>query len=208
MSDKEINVVVWSGGLDSTLVLDQLCSSSNTIKQCIWAFTVNWGMLDDLKVKKEREVRKKYLSYAKKRGYNIAHQTITVKANMGVDHLGCAQGLAWFSYVIPYLPKNSILYLGYHATDEFWEYDTEFDNYVKAAAAISNRKITLSYPLKYMSKCSILEEFKLRKIPLSCVWTCEHPKKRSNKIVSCGKCNPCISLRSAVYESKLRKEQS
>jgi len=29
-----INVVVWSGGLDSTLVLDQLCSSNRS--KCIF----------------------------------------------------------------------------------------------------------------------------------------------------------------------------
>lgn len=204
MSDKEINVVVWSGGLDSTLVLDRLCSSD--INNCIWAYTINWDMLNDLKVKKEKEARRNYLRYAKKKGYRIAHRTITVKANMGAPDLGLAQGLAWFSYVIPYLPKNVLLYLGYHGADEFWEWAAGFDNYVKAAAAISDRKITLRYPLQYMSKTDILEKFKSRKIPMSCAWTCERPKKRSDRIVSCGRCTPCINLRTAVYESMLRKK--
>lgn len=202
----EIHVVVWSGGMDSTLVLDRVCSANSD--RCIWAFTINWDMLCDLKVKKEKEARRNYLSYAKKKGYNIAHRTITVTANCGAPDLGLAQCLAWFSYVIPYLPKKSKLYLGYHNADDFWEQAfCSASKYVSAAAAIGNRKITLKYPLSFMSKCEILEEFKSRRIPLSCFWTCENPKRRGKKIVSCGKCIPCIKLKTAKYESKLRKRR-
>ena len=201
---KPIHVVVWSGGMDSTLVLDQVCSANPN--RCIWAHTINWDMLNELKVKKEKEARKNYLSYAKKKGYDIAHRTITVKANMGAADLGLAQCLAWFSYIIPYLPKKSKLYLGYHSGDDFWKKANGVSDYVRAAAEIGDRKIELNYPLQYMGKCDILEEFRARKIPSSCFWTCEDPKRRSKKIVSCGKCRPCIKLKTAKYESKLRKK--
>jgi len=200
---KPVDIVVWSGGLDSTLVLDQLCSSNPS--KCIWAFSIDWDVLDNLKTKKEKEVRKNYLRYAKKKGYDIVHRTICVKANMGTKHLGHAQALAWASYVTPYLPKNSNLYLGYHTGDEFWECASWFGKYVEYASKIGERKITLKYPLKYMSKYRILEEIKSRRIPASCVWTCEQPRKRRGKIVSCGKCTPCINLRTAKYEYNLRK---
>lgn len=201
--DKAIHVVVWSGGMDSTLVLDRVCSANPD--RCIWAHTINWDMLNGLKVKKEKEARKNYLSCAKKKNYNIAHRMITVTANMGAEALGPAQALAWFSHVIAYLPENSILYLGYHSGDEFWEYALLFEKFIDTAAKISGRKIKLCYPLQYMGKCDILEEFRSRKIPLSCFWTCEKPKRRGNKIFSCGKCTPCINLKTAKYESRLRK---
>jgi len=201
--DKEINVVVWSGGMDSTLVLDKVCSSNPD--KYIWAYTINWNMLNDLKVKKEKEARKNYLSYAKKKGYDIAHRTITVKANMGAPDLGQAQCLAWFSYIIPYLPERSRLYLGYHSGDNFWKRVDEVDNYVRAATVIGNREVVLEYPLQFMSKCAVLEEFRSRRIPESCFWTCENPTKNLCT-PSCGKCFPCISLKTAKYESKLRKK--
>lgn len=199
-----IHVVIWSGGMDSTLVLDQVCADNPS--RCIWAYTVNWDMLNDLKVKKEKEVRRNYLSYAAKKGYHIAHRTIRVTANMGAEDLGFAQGLAWFSYITPYLPKNSILYFGYHSGDATSaECAPLFEKLIKTVAKISTRKIRLSFPLQFKGKCGILEEFKSRQIPLSCFWTCEDPKRRSGKIVRCGKCTPCIKLKAAVYESKLRK---
>ena len=202
-TDKAIHVVVWSGGMDSTLVLDQVCSANPN--RCIWAHTINWDMINDLKVKKEKEARRNYLNYAKKKGYDIAYRTISVKANMGAPDLGLAQCLAWFSYVIPYLPKKSKLYLGYHSTDDFWKKANEVSDHVRAAAAIGDREVTLVYPLQYMSKCDILEEFRARRIPPSCFWTCEDPKRRNKKIVSCGKCTPCIKLKTAKYESNLLK---
>jgi len=200
---RKINVVIWSGGMDSTLVLDKVCSDNPG--KCIWAHTINWDMLNELKVKKEKEVRRNYLRYAKEKGYNIAYRTITVTANMGAPDIEPAQALAWFSYVIPYLPKNSIVHTGYHSADRFWEYASVFNDYVKAAAVISGRGIELSYPLQYMGKCDILEEYRSRRIPMSCFWTCENPGRSNKKIVSCGKCTPCIRLKTAKYESKLQK---
>jgi len=204
--NKAIHVVVWSGGMDSTLVLDRVCSAN--MDRCIWAHTIIWDMLNDLKVEKEKEARRNYLSWAKKKGYDIAHRTIKVTADMGAPGLGLAQCLAWFSYVIPYLPENSILYLGYHSGDDFWTKADDVSDYVDAAAKIGNRKIELAYPLQFTSKCNILEEFKSRKIPMSCFWTCENPKRRNGKIVSCGKCTPCIKLKTAKYESELWRKLS
>lgn len=200
---KAIHIVVWSGGMDSTLVLDKVCSAN--IDRCIWAHSINWDMLNELKVRKEKEARKNYLRYAKEKGYNIAHRTITVTANMGAEDLGPAQALAWFSYMIPYLPKNSILHLGYHSVDGFWEHVLLFEKYIKTAAKVSGRKIKLSYPLQYMNKCSILEEFKSRRIPMSCFWTCENPNQNLSTGGRCGRCTPCIKLKTAKYESKLRR---
>ena len=174
--DRLVHVVIWSGGMDSTLVLDQV--SSVNPDRCIWAFTINWDMLNELKVKKEKEARKNYLRYAKQKNYRIAHRTITVTADMGAPDFGYAQGLAWFSYMTPYLPKNSIVYLGYHSADEFWKCTSLFEKFIKTAAKIGDRKIQLRYLLQYRSKYEILEEFKSRKIPLSCFWTCENPKRR------------------------------
>lgn len=105
---KAINVVIWSGGLDSTLVLDRLCSPNTEL----------------------------------------------------------------------------------------------FDKFIESAAEIGGRKIKLNFPLRYVSKCDILKEFKSRRIPMDCFWTCENP---TNLCRPCGRCNPCINLKTAKYEIKLRR---
>lgn len=201
---KPIHVVIWSGGMDSTLVLDQVCATNP--EKCIWAFTINWDALNGLKVKKEKEARYHFNRRVILNNYDIAHRTITVTADMGATNTRYAQGLAWFSYMIPYLPKDSIVYFGYHSGDETTaECGPLFEKLIKTAAKISDRKIQLRYPLQYKSKREILDEFISRKIPMTCFWTCENPRRRSGKIITCGRCNPCISLKTAKYERKLRK---
>ena len=171
----QVDIVIWSGGYDSTLVLNTLCSENP--KKSIWAYSIEWDMIDDLKTKKEKEARKNYLSYAKSKGYTLSHRTICIKADMGVEHHGYAQGLAWLSFGIPYLPENVKLYFGYYNDDAFWRYRMGILTYVNAAAKISNRTIALEYPLQYMSKCDILRELEEQGVPQSCVWTCENPNK-------------------------------
>lgn len=49
---------------------------------------------------------------------------------------------------------------------------------------------------------------------MSCVWTCEASIRRNKKgyfylqpgqrIIKCGKCEPCVTLKLAKYEAKLR----
>lgn len=43
-----IDIVVWSGGLDSTLVLDSLCRDG----KAVWAFSIIWDQINELKTKR------------------------------------------------------------------------------------------------------------------------------------------------------------
>jgi 7-cyano-7-deazaguanine synthase in queuosine biosynthesis len=197
------DIVVWSGGMDSTLVLDKLCSSGKSI----WAFSVVWDLLDELKTEQEKKARKNYLEYAKGKGYNISYYEINITANMGAEHLGLPQLLGWCSFLIPYLPKESNLYFGYHDGDEFWEFALATRYFMDWATYIGERKVKLEYPLKNMRKYQILEEFRKRGIPFDCGWTCETPVLRRKKIFKCGKCGPCIALKLAECEAKLRNRE-
>ena len=191
---KPIDIVVWSGGLDSTLVLDRLCSSGKEV----WAFSVIWDMIDGLKTKQERIARKNYLKFAKEKGYIISYREVFIRANMGADHLGCAQALAWLSFLTSYLPEKSNLYFGYHKGDEFWGSISFLKHFIKYVCILGERKVKVLYPLQYLRKHNILREIKECRIPLSCVWTCEHPISRRGKVICCGKCGPCITLRTAT----------
>lgn len=201
MSKPKVNIVAWSGGLDSTLILDRLCSS----KKSVWAFSVNWSPINKLQTKQQQVVRKNYLNYAKKKGYKIHYRQVYIRADMGVIHQGLPQALAWFCFLATYLPESSTLHFGYHRGDDFWGHSLSFKYLMEWATYIGDRKVKLEFPLQFMSKYEILAEVKERNIPTSCVWTCERPTQIGKRIVSCGKCTPCLNLKLASYESRLRK---
>lgn len=198
-----IHIVIWSGGYDSTLILDRLCASRD---KTVWAFSLEWNMINDRKTHQEKKVRKRYKKYAKKKGYKFYHRTIKVGADMGAPTHGLPQALAWFCFVLPYLPQESKVYLGYHRGDDFWRYHDHVGAFFREGQLIGKRNASIEYPLELDSKWEIVEDCRKRGIPSSCIWTCENPKKKNKKIVSCGKCNPCINLKLAGYEQDLRSK--
>jgi len=198
-----VDLVIWSGGYDSTLILDRLCSSH---EKTVWAFSLVWDMVNELKIKQEEKARSRYLKYAKKKGYEFCHNTIKVGSNMGAPSEGLPQALAWLCYVLPYLPQESRLYFGYHRGDDFWRYRHQAEQIIKQACTLGDRSTELMYPLELQSKCEIVEECGERGIPDSCMWACECPVKKGKKILPCGTCQPCITLKLARYEKVLRRD--
>lgn len=204
MTDNPVHVVIWSGGLDSTLILDRLCSSGD---KNVWAFSINWHMINELKRKKEKEVRKNYIKYAKQQGYEFCHEEINVNASFGASSSGLPQAMFWFSVVPVYLPQNSVVYYGYHRGDDFWHYSQKAKELIKLSEEIGERKIQLQFPLEYMEKGDIIQEYQSRGIPQNCFWSCEDPGVIMGTIIPCEKCEPCITYQTALYRNKLIKRK-
>ena len=199
-----VDIVIWSGGYDSTLILDRLCSGRD---KTVWAFAVDWDAVDELKRQQERIARTDYLDYAQKRGYVLHYREINVTANMQPLYKGLGQVIAWFGFTAPYLPENTNLHFGYHRGDDFWWYQRDAEQQMKSACMVGDRSVSFYYPLQFMHKFEIVDEFQNRGIPVSCSWTCEKPVSKHDKILPCGKCEPCTILKLAQYERDLRKDQ-
>lgn len=111
-----IDVVIWSGGYDSTLLLNRLCSSG---ENNVWAFSIDWDMIDDNKRVMEKRVRSRYKRLFESRGHHFSYRTIQVTSDMSSSAGNIPQALMWLGVVLPYLPSVSNLYFGYHRGDDF-----------------------------------------------------------------------------------------
>ena len=196
-----IDIVAWSGGYDSTLVLDRLCSAGD---KNVWAFALDWDMVNELKRKQENFSRINYKKYAESRGYSFCYNTITISADMSAANIGRPQAMAWLCFISPYLPQESTIHFGYHRGDDFWGSRSLADQLLQSAAVLGERKVMIQYPLELMRKYEIVTEFNQRGISSLCAWSCEDPVVRGKEVRPCGKCTPCISLKLAKYESNLR----
>lgn len=206
--EKERNkLVIWSGGLDSTTLLNDLAKNSSKDNP-ILALSFETHFLNKRKVVKEREVRKNYLRYAKKKGYYINSRLVRVTSDVDITSKGWPQQVFWMSFILPYVPDDYDVYFGYVQGDCIWLAMSNFYKIFDEFRYIGNRyNIQLQFPFAYEEKWEILKKYQEAKIPYNCFWTCENPRKRGSKIQICGKCDPCIHLHMAKEELKFRKQR-
>lgn len=202
---KRTKLVVWSGGLDSTLVLHNLAKESSEDNHVI-ALSFIPEFLSEEKIKMERESRKNYLRFAKDKGYHIIHHTIKISST--IFPIGYyPQQRYWFFNILPYIGNNHDVYFGYIQGDCIWPINQDFiDIFEKHKHITGDYDAELHFPLTYKNKWEVLKEFKEAKIPMDCFWTCETPEIEDNKIIACGTCNPCINLNVAKYTLKLNNK--
>jgi len=210
MSDRK-NLVVWSGGMDSTLVLNNLAKKS-TSDNPVLAVSFDVSMIHTLKLQQEKLARKEYLRYAKAKNYHIESSVIRISTtNLGIQSLGWPQQLAWFCFLLPYIPNECDVHYGYIQGDCCWLAVNEFYNMFKHFQYIGSRKETsLNFPLSFKTKREVLQEYKASGLLLRYSWTCEHPiQKGTDKVKPCGRCVPCVTLRMAKMElSYLKKHKA
>jgi len=195
-------IVVWSGGLDSTLLLNNLAKESSE-ENPVFAFSFKLHIIHDIKDKMEVRARKNYLKYAKQQGYHIEHNVITIDGP-GYPSETWAQQKSWLCFILPYMPNNCEINFGYIQSDSIWP---ALDNHLKILenfqylGGIGDSR--LSFPFTFKEKWEVLKEFQEEGIPENCFWTCEKPLKKP--ITPCGKCEPCIHLKMAKQELQYRK---
>jgi 7-cyano-7-deazaguanine synthase in queuosine biosynthesis len=194
MSHRE--VVIWSGGLDSTLALHKVASREAAHGgNPVVALTVEANpQLDERMLKAQFKAQQAYLSLAKKRGFKIKHLRVRITASENIINEHNAQTTLWFAMMMPYIVDGDVVHLGYIRKDDFWHYRAEFAAAFHAMCRLQHFKAKLVFDMEWNTKDQIVEELRHEKIPLQCTWTCESPLLRNRKIVPCERCSKCVDL--------------
>ncbi len=126
-------LVSWSGGLDSTLVVENLLKSESHLKKGnVRLITVIHPQLPSNP--ESSEARLKILNYWKEKYYDIPYIEVKTEIIRPLDSCahsiepgGLIHPLLWISYIYPYLNDNENLYFGYIRGDDFWHHLQEFN---------------------------------------------------------------------------------
>ena len=189
-----METVIWSGGADSTYILNELAKDSSK-KFPIRAISVvsKTTTKIDRQGVAERRARKKLLEIFKERGYHIQHEEVPILRRFfcgSVNH----QGFLWLLGAFPALPQRGTVSFGYVFEDSIWHAKHEFIEAFNALDRLRERgesNLKISFPLEWTEKESVLKSLKKEKL-LEHVWTCERP---TNNLHRCGKCNKCIEYK-------------
>lgn len=192
--------VVWSGGLDSTLILARLASEPKP-NRAVHAIVVDrHPQLDGTMMAAQRTARAAFLKLAKKRGwaFKVTRLSIGVSgpARIMADN---PQASLWLHLASLYVVTGDTLHFGYIRGDDFWHTGGEFKAAFQAMCAYKRAEATLSYPLEWSQKVDVVSGLRSLKVPPRCVWTCEEPLPgRGGKLGACGRCSKCKDLASAI----------
>jgi 7-cyano-7-deazaguanine synthase in queuosine biosynthesis len=190
--NKKISII-WSGGCDSTLVLDDVLWELHNRKdpRTVTAYSFKHWQISDDKMAKEETARAAYKHYALSKGYPLGYcHTIELPKLSYTVPGGCPQPALWISNIMPIIQNDSLLYAGYIKGDDFFTYDI-FKNWSLVFEGLSylyGKKIVPMFPRKYWTKTSIIKKLKERNI-LNLTWHCETPISTTG--AECGYCDPC-----------------
>lgn len=186
--DKD-HVVVWSGGCDSTLLLDMVSEKFGTYEKPIIAFSIYHHILDNKKLTKESEAREKFLSELKSRGLHIIHKTLEIKSDSSYKegYGGLPQAFLWALNILPYIKNGSNVYFGYIRNDDFWHMGQYFEEMVRAGSKLMGKEIKVHYPLEYHTKEHVIAELGVRKL-YDYVWWCEMSNEKGGRYNECVPC--------------------
>ncbi len=186
-------VVIWSGGMDSTLILHNLAKES-TEENPIYAYTISeLSNINSLQLEAQELAQNNYLKFAKEKGFYIIHLKIKVE-ELQVSY-PMDQTTAWACLIIPSIKPNDKIHFGYIRGDDFWHYKNAFENFIKYGSilkGISDEQLpSLVFDFEWKKKHEIIASYEGQNIPIDCFWTCDEVKENFK---SCGYCNKCKDI--------------
>lgn len=201
------NIVVWSGGADSTWVLHHYAGVSSEDYPVRALSIASHPYLSKPFMKAQAVARNNYLALAKKRGYHIKYEKMTVGGNWiwkkppdSFEH-NTAQPLMWLSALSQAVGDGDSVLMGYIRGDCFWHTRSEFEKAFKAICELKGVNATLKYPVEYDSKASVLLKLKKAKVPASCWFSCEDTKDGT----PCNECVCCDEIKAAKASWEYKK---
>ncbi len=194
-----MKVVVWSGGLDSTLLLAHELATQP--RGGVKAITLAGHLqLPHDQLACERVARAEFKKWARARGWKFRHETVRVKTS-GNIHNDVGQSGIWLSHLMPYLQGGDTALFGYIRGDDFWHWRHLFVAAFGALAAshFVGSSLLVNFPLEWHRKRDVVEGARLYRLPRRCWWTCEKPvgDERNRR---CGRCSKCRESKRAKVD--------
>lgn len=204
-------VLLFSGGFDSTLVLADMCNSAKA-GSTIYAVTIDHNITGTQKLRREYESQLLILRQLRKQYSDITihHEIIKVESNWTVgDAVNCrglSQPIFWVCNILPFLEDNDSLYIAYNKEDQAILHEQNIREMFSSALKIQECKnVELYFPIKYFEKTEVIERLLTNYLDIAqyCV-SCEADFYNRGKL--CGECVPCKHLKQALFNISLNNE--
>lgn len=191
-------VVLWSGGMDSTALLHHYAGVSSEDYPVTALTITKHPQLNKHFIKAQNAAQKRYLKFAKQKGYHIKHERMGYSGTFRYNgpHSGRSQPTVWLASLIQTLDDKDIVLMGYMRTGCFWHYRGYFVNAFNAMQKLKGVDAKLEFPFEWDNKAEIYARLHADKVPNNCWFSCEETKTSK----ACGTCDKCVSIKKAIHE--------
>lgn len=195
------HTVVWSGGMDSTLIVCDLIKRNIEFDAIVFD-TGHFGVLKDVYEERARFDIMKYLN-KEIEVHKVRLDFPLMNGLKGYDG-GMFQQPMMITLLSVFGNDNTVYHMGYHKGDDFFscQYDMlkASDHILKV---MGNKNIKFSFPLKFSTKEQIvltIQDWGLDKL----THFCEYPN-RNFATGRCGECTPCKTYENALIMIDVHK---
>lgn len=192
------NVVVFSGGFDSTLILVDLLEKG--FKPRLLTFQCEqFG--ENLHYISESAAQQKILEYlAKKYDYTPSRDYIRLEGDL-IGWTGSEPALFQQPFMTSMVSiggrNNACYHFGYHRGDDFWHSSHNILAAQEHLLAVAGQKnIMFSFPLQYLTKADIIRKLNYYHFPTDLCTFCYSPTYKGR----CGRCVACQTYDKAIEE--------
>lgn len=183
-------IVAWSGGLDSTIILHGLLLSEGSYTKPIGALSINSFFLDGNKIDSEKHHRKLYIDkVVKKEKFNLVHDQLDMN-NVSSGGSFLTQIMNWLNMAVTVASYEANIYIGILKDDTQSGFIKEIKEYHKMLNFMGAKRTKLIFPLIDRYKKDVVKEIFSLGLE-NHVWFCEMPKKKN---ISCCECGSCITF--------------
>jgi len=203
-------IVVWSGGADSTYLLHWYAMHSS-IQNPVHAMTVDsYPQLSSVFMNAQRLARNRYLKFAEKSGLHIVTHVINSecddKTSVGIGENVSAQPIMWLCSIMPFIHDGDIVCFSYIRDDGIWHVKKEFEDVFYSICRLKGISAELKFPIEGNRKFQILNWLSEYKITDKMWWSCESPKNKK----PCGVCYKCceIEISKIKWDMEIRNPYS
>ena len=215
------DLLLWSGGLDSTVILCAYLKEKKPLDLLYFDLNNNHHKSVAELIARDRIKQilrlnnpddADYLSSISDNVVEISH--VNPAHNSFVTYW---QPFIWLTSLIKFIPTegyNNIL-MGYIQEDDFWHIRREFEDAYKNLQAITSPERekewpTLKFPLEWENKKRLykaLSENKIGSLILDQIWYCEMPNDTKFQITPCGVCNTCEKWKKITKDNEPKPKE-
>lgn len=202
-------LILWSGGLDSTLMLLEAAKllKAGSLESVRAVSVEHFGFWESAPAGfKRRQLQRHFKNQLKA----VKFSQIKIRHVKGQSIVGggLQQPAIQLMAATNAAEEGDVICMGVLRYADFWHYNEHFADMARGMIGMAQKDVQWMFPLEWAIKAEVIRELRKYRGAISRCWWCESPKlkkKPKPHARECGKCPTCFKHRQAMAQLRAGK---